>query len=91
MSFEEAACVCESYITAFLNVFMIGGLKDGNTAILHGGGGGVNTAAIQLCKALVAEDEAHRHREPREGRAGEAARGRPRHRLHDDPRLLGGS
>ncbi|TLM68199.1 MAG: NAD(P)H-quinone oxidoreductase [Deltaproteobacteria bacterium] len=53
MSFAEAACVCESYITAFLNVFMIGGLKDGNTVILHGGGGGVNTAAIQLCKALT--------------------------------------
>ncbi|GFO60302.1 NADPH:quinone oxidoreductase [Geomonas silvestris] len=53
MSFEEAACVCESYITAFLNVFMIGELKDGQTAILHGGGGGVNTAAIQLCKALT--------------------------------------
>ena len=53
MSFVEAACVCESYITAFLNVFMIGGLQDGNTAILHGGGGGVNTAAIQLCKALT--------------------------------------
>lgn len=53
MSFEEAACVNESYITAFLNVFMIGGLKDGQTAILHGGGGGVNTAAIQLAKALT--------------------------------------
>jgi len=53
MSFEEAACVNESYITAFLNVFMIGGLQDGQTAILHGGGGGVNTAAIQLAKALT--------------------------------------
>lgn len=53
MSFEEAACVCESYITAFLNIFMIGGLLDGQTAILHGGGGGVNTAGIQLCKALT--------------------------------------
>jgi len=53
MSFEEAACVCESYITAFLNVFMIGGLQDGQTAIFHGGGGGVNTAAIQLSKALT--------------------------------------
>lgn len=53
MSFEQAACVCESYITAFLNVFMIGELRDGQTAILHGGGGGVNTAAIQLCKALT--------------------------------------
>ena len=53
MRFEEAACVCESSITAFLNVFLIGGLKDGDTTILHGGGGGVNTAGIQLCKALT--------------------------------------
>ncbi|MFZ3254762.1 MAG: NAD(P)H-quinone oxidoreductase [Syntrophales bacterium] len=53
MSFEEAACVCESYITAFLNIFMLGGLKDNNTVLLHGGGGGVNTAGIQLCKALA--------------------------------------
>jgi len=53
VSFEEAACICESYITAFLNVFMIGNFQDGQTAILHGGGGGVNTAAIQLCKTLT--------------------------------------
>ena len=53
MSFEEAACVCESYITAFLNLFLVGGLKDNNTAIIHGGGGGVNMAGVQLCKALV--------------------------------------
>ena len=53
MSFEEAACVCESYITAFLNIFMIGEFRDGQTAILHGGGGGVNTAGIQLCRALA--------------------------------------
>lgn len=53
MSFEEAACICESYITAFLNIFMIGEFKDGQAAIIHGGGGGVNTAAIQLCKALT--------------------------------------
>ncbi len=53
MSFEEAACVCESYITAFLNVFMIGEFKDGQIAIFHGGGGGVNTAAIQLSNALT--------------------------------------
>jgi len=53
MSFEEAACVCESYITAFLNLFILGGLKDNNTVIIHGGGGGVNMAGVQLCKALV--------------------------------------
>jgi len=53
MSFEEAACVCESYITAFSNIFMIGGLQDNNSVIIHGGGGGVSNAGIQLCKALV--------------------------------------
>jgi len=52
LSFEEAACICEAYITAYLNVFMLGGLEDGDNVLLHGGGGGVNTAAIQLCKAL---------------------------------------
>ena len=57
VSFEEAACICESYITAFLNVFMIGGFQNGQTAILHGGGGGVNTAAIQLCKALTPDSK----------------------------------
>jgi len=57
MSFEEAACVCESYITAFLNVFMIGEFQNKQTAILHGGGGGVNTAAIQLCKALTPDSK----------------------------------
>jgi len=53
MSFQEAACVCESYITAFLNVFILGEFRDDQTAIFHGGGGGVNTAAVQLSKALT--------------------------------------
>jgi putative PIG3 family NAD(P)H quinone oxidoreductase len=53
MSFEQAACVCETYITAYLNVFMLGGLTDGDSVLLHGGGGGVNTAGIQLCRALT--------------------------------------
>ncbi|MBN2644385.1 MAG: NAD(P)H-quinone oxidoreductase [Desulfuromonadaceae bacterium] len=57
MSYEEAACVCESYITAFLNVFMIGEFQNGETAILHGGGGGVNTAGIQLSKALTPDSK----------------------------------
>lgn len=55
MSYEEAACVCEAYITAFLNIFIIGGHENGKTVLLHGGGGGVNTAAIQLCRHLAPE------------------------------------
>jgi putative PIG3 family NAD(P)H quinone oxidoreductase len=52
LSFEQAAAISEVYITAYLNVFMLGGLRDGETVLLHGGGGGVNTAGIQLAKAL---------------------------------------
>jgi len=52
MDFVHAACVCETYITAYLNVFMLGRLADGESVLLHGGGGGVNTSGIQLCRAL---------------------------------------
>ena len=53
MSWAEAACVCETYITAHLNLFQFPGIENGQSVLLHGGGGGVNTAAIQLCRALV--------------------------------------
>ena len=55
MSFQEAACICESYITAYLNLFRIAGLRNGQSVLLHGGGGGVNTAAVHICHALVPE------------------------------------
>jgi NADPH2:quinone reductase len=53
MSFEQGACICETYITAFLNVFRGGELEDGQSVLLHGGGGGVNTAGIQLVSKLA--------------------------------------
>ncbi len=53
MSWEQAACVSETYITAHLNLFQFPGLFEGQQVLLHGGGGGVNTAAIQLCRALA--------------------------------------
>ena len=52
LSFTEAACIAETYITAWMNLFGNAGLADGETVLLHGGGGGVNTAAIQLVKTL---------------------------------------
>ena len=52
---EQAACICETYITAYLNIFLLGKLVNGESILLHGGGGGVNTAAIQLCQQLVAD------------------------------------
>jgi len=48
---EEAAGVPEVFLTAYLNLFELGGLGAGGAALVHGGGSGVGTAAIQLCKA----------------------------------------
>jgi len=53
LSFEQAACICETYLTAYMNLFLYAHLTDGETVLLHGGGGGVTTAAMQLCRALV--------------------------------------
>ena len=57
VSFEQAACICETYITAYLNLFMLGELQGKKSVLIHGGGGGVATAAIQLSKALSPETE----------------------------------
>lgn len=50
LSFEEAGALPEVFLTAYLNLFMLGGAKSGNWALVHGGGSGVGTAAIQLLK-----------------------------------------
>jgi putative PIG3 family NAD(P)H quinone oxidoreductase len=52
MSFEQAACICETYLTAYMNLFLYARVADGETVLLHGGGGGVTTAAMQLVKTL---------------------------------------
>ncbi len=49
--FEEAACLPEVYLTAYVNIFMEAGFQPGETILIHGGASGVGTAAIQLVKA----------------------------------------
>jgi NADPH:quinone reductase len=53
VSFEQAACICETYITAYMNLFLNARLADRETVLLHGGGGGVTTAAMQIVKMLA--------------------------------------
>ena len=53
LDFAQAACICETYITAFLNLFMLGEVAGKDSVLIHGGGGGVATAGIQLCRALT--------------------------------------
>ena len=55
LSLEEAAAVPEVFLTVFLNVFQLGALPAGGTALVHGGGSGIGTAAIQLVKAAGAK------------------------------------
>lgn len=55
LSFEEAAAIPEVFLTAYLNIFDLGGLKAGQTVLIHAGASGVGTAAIQLAKAVGAK------------------------------------
>ncbi|HET8773430.1 MAG TPA: NAD(P)H-quinone oxidoreductase [Thermoanaerobaculia bacterium] len=50
LSDEEAAALPEVFLTAFLNVFMLAHLREGETVLIHGGGSGVGTAATTLAK-----------------------------------------
>jgi putative PIG3 family NAD(P)H quinone oxidoreductase len=50
----EAAALPETACTVYSNVFELGHLKAGETILIHGGGGGIGTMAIQLAKTAGA-------------------------------------
>ncbi len=50
LSWQQAAAVPEVFLTVFLNVFQLAALPDGGSALVHGGGSGIGTAATQLVK-----------------------------------------
>jgi NADPH2:quinone reductase len=54
VSFVEAAGIPETYFTVWTNVFERGGLKAGETILIHGGTSGIGTTAIMLAKAFGA-------------------------------------
>ena len=54
-SFAMGAAVPEVWLTAYVNLFLEGKLQAGETALIHAGGSGVGTAAIQLAKAAGAK------------------------------------
>lgn len=53
-TFTEAAAIPETFFTVWHNVFQRGGLKEGESFMVHGGTSGIGTTAIQLAKALGA-------------------------------------
>jgi len=52
LSMQEAGAIPETLMTVWHNVFERGGLKPGETLLIHGGSSGIGTMAIQLAKAF---------------------------------------
>jgi len=48
----QAGSLPETFFTVWLDVFDLGGLKPGETLLVHGGSSGIGITAIQLAKAL---------------------------------------
>ena len=55
LSMQEAGAIPETLMTVWHNVFERGGLKEGETLLVHGGSSGIGTMAIQLAKAFGAK------------------------------------
>lgn len=54
MAYADAAAIPEVFITAWDALVVQGGLTSGRWALVHAGGSGVGSAAIQICKAIGA-------------------------------------
>jgi len=50
MGLDEAAAMPVTYLTAHHMLHYLGHLKKGETVLIHGGAGGVGTAALQICQ-----------------------------------------
>ncbi len=53
-TWEQAAALCETFFTVWTNMVERGGLKAGESFLVHGGSSGIGTTAIQLASALGA-------------------------------------
>lgn len=52
INYEEAVAIPEVFLTAYQTLFWLGELTKDETVLIHAGGSGVGTAAIQLAKQL---------------------------------------
>src|ERR671935_2833836 len=53
MSFIDAAAIPEAFLTAWLNLMMLGRLARGEIAVVHAAASGVGSAALQLCRGVA--------------------------------------
>jgi NADPH2:quinone reductase len=52
--YQDAGSIVETFFTVWGNLFMRAGLKAGETVLIHGGSGGIGSAATVLAKAFGA-------------------------------------
>jgi putative PIG3 family NAD(P)H quinone oxidoreductase len=66
MDFAQAAAIPEAFLTAWLNLFMLGRLAPGEVVVVHAAASGVGSAALQLCRGVattvLATASEHKHR-----------------------------
>jgi NADPH:quinone reductase-like Zn-dependent oxidoreductase len=55
MGFAEGAAIPVNYLTAILMLEVLGNVRRGDRVLIHGAGGGVGLAAVQLCTIYGAE------------------------------------
>ena len=54
LDFERAAAIPVNYLTAYQLLWVMGGLKKGESVLIHNAGGGVGLAALDICMHLEA-------------------------------------
>lgn len=54
-SMQEAACIPETFITVWSNLFIRGNLSKNENVLIHGGASGIGTTAVQLAKYFGAK------------------------------------
>jgi len=56
LSMVEAAALPETYFTVWTNLMQRGGMKKGESVLIHGGTSGIGTTAIQIAKLFGAKE-----------------------------------
>jgi NADPH:quinone reductase-like Zn-dependent oxidoreductase len=54
LSFEQAAAIPVNYLTAYALLVVMGGLRKGESVLIHNAGGGVGLAALDIAKKIGA-------------------------------------
>lgn len=57
MPFVQAAAIPEVFLTAYQALYWLGSFAAGNSVLIHAGGSGVGTAAIQMAKQTLGSTE----------------------------------